>query len=66
MAKLGKNQDPRCVYSNDELCAWASAKRAARVRGCGEGWASHFSVHARKGSELYIIAFVSGSHVLWF
>ena len=36
------------------------------VRGCGEGWASHFSVHARKGSELYIIAFVSGSHVLWF
>ena len=32
------------------------------VRGCGEGWASHFSVHARKESAL-IIEFVSESHV---
>ena len=32
------------------------------LRGCGEGWASHFSVHARKESAL-IIEFVSESHV---
>ena len=32
------------------------------LRGCGEGWANHFSVHARKESAL-IIAFVSGSHI---
>ena len=30
MAKLGKNQDPRCVYSNDELCAWASAEARSK------------------------------------
>ena len=39
-----------------------SVPRRPGLRGCGEGWASHFSVHARKESAL-IIEFVSGSHV---
>ena len=32
------------------------------LRGCGEGWANHFSVQTRKESAL-IIEFVSESHV---
>ena len=32
------------------------------IRGCGEGWANHFSVQTRKESAL-IIEFVSESHV---
>ena len=34
----------------------------ATVRGCGEGWANHFSVQTRNESAL-IIEFVSESHV---
>ena len=46
-------------------CGCQSCERAVRgaqhaVRGCGEGWANHFSVHARKESAL-IIEFVSES-----
>ena len=36
--------------------------RRVGLRGCGEGWANHFSVQTRKESAL-IIEFVSGSHV---
>jgi hypothetical protein len=43
-----------------DLAAPAGARYpVARLRGCGEGWANHFSVQTRKES----MSFVGGSHV---
>ena len=43
--------EPSCVRPFERR-GWSGTDR--ELRGCGEGWASHFSVHARKESALII------------